>query len=171
MRQARDRTAGFSLTEALVALAIAAFLAAVLTRFISATHVNASKVREEVAMDILSEGLLERLVARELQPGRTDGRSGALRWHIDVAPIAFNARTRSLSEKKPIAAADIQPAGPGLRSILNQDSGSKSQAVLTWVPYRVTAVISAPSGQSHAMDTIRIISQRAEERTDQASQH
>jgi type II secretory pathway pseudopilin PulG len=171
MRQERNGTAGFSLTEALVALAIAAFLAAVLTRFVSATRVNALKVREAVAMDILSDSLLERLVARELQPGRTDGRSGALGWHIDVVPIAFYARARAVSEKKkPNTAAGTQPGGPGLAPALNQNAVAKSQPAVTWVPYRVTAVIRASSGPSHAIDTFRIVPQQAEQRPDQPEQ-
>ena len=93
-------TSGFSLTEALVALAIAAFLGAALTRFVSGTRANALQVRQEVAMDLLSDSLLETLGARELQPGRRDGRSGALRWHIDVGPMTFSAHALSLSEKK-----------------------------------------------------------------------
>jgi len=121
----RDATAGFSLTEALVALAIAAFLAAVLTRFMSGTRLNAFKVREEVAMDVLSDSLLERLVARELQPGRTDGRSGSLRWRIDVAPIAYYARARSVAEKKPAPGQQAPPGqtGPSGQSGFGQSSG------------------------------------------------
>src|SRR5215469_8321609 len=97
-RRGASASAGFSLTEALVALAIAAFLAAVLTRFVSTTRANALRIRQEVAMDILGDNLLERLGSRELQPGRTDGRNGALRWRIDVAQITFSAHALSLAE-------------------------------------------------------------------------
>jgi len=111
-RRGPSATSGFSLTEALVALAIAAFLAAVLTRFVSSTRANALRVRQEVAMDILSDSLLERLNSRDLQPGRTDGRSGTLRWHIDIAPMTFSAHALSVSQKKPINSST--PAnGPG----------------------------------------------------------
>jgi len=188
----RNETAGFSLTEALVALAIAAFLAAVLTRFASSTRLNAFKVREEIAMDVLSDSLLERVVVRGLQPGRTDGRSGALAWHLDVAPVVFYASARSVSEKKPATAGGGQAtavgltpassnagtgpptAGGGQLSSLGSTSASnntdkesqgvvQSQPRVTWNTYHITAVINAPSGRSHAIDTIRIARQQVEQ--------
>jgi hypothetical protein len=194
MRRRRKGTAGFSLTEALVALAIAAFLGAVLTRFVTGTRLNASKVREEVAMDILSDSLPERLVVQDLKPGRIDGRSGALRWHIDVAPVAYYATALSVSKNKPPGAGIGEGGAPGLTpassqagalgstpasgqagaldstSASQQDAVTKSQPAITWSPYHVTAVIDAPSGRSHAIDTIRIVSQRAERRSGQADQ-
>src|ERR1700728_2121926 len=96
----RSGTAGFSLAEALVALAIAAFLVAALTRFVSTTRANALQIREGVAIDMLGESLLERLGVTQVQPGGTNGRTGALFWHIDVAPIVFYAHATSISEKK-----------------------------------------------------------------------
>jgi hypothetical protein len=198
-RRGRNEAAGFSLAEALVALAIAAFLAAVLTRFVSGTRWNALKVREEVEMEIMSDDLLERFVARELQPGRTNGRSGALRWQIDIAPITFYARARSVSEKKPTTAGGGQPSALGLTAVANNSNEAsasagggqasalglaavsnnpdkqlqavaQAQPAVTWNPYHVTAVINPPSGRSHAIDTIRIAPQRAEPRPAQADQ-
>ena len=123
MRRRRSGAAGFSLTEALVALAIAAFMAAVLTRFVSGTRVNAFKVREEVAMDILGDSLLERLTARDLEPGRTNGHSGVLRWRIDIAPIPYTARARAISVAKPGAS----PGGLRTSALgLSSDSGAAS---------------------------------------------
>ena len=121
-RHGASTSSGFSLTEALVALAIAAFLAAVLTRFVSGTRANALRVRQELAIDILSDSLLERLGSRELQlqPGRTDGRNGALRWHIDVAPITFSVHALSVAEKKPVNSAALTNApgsGPAVGSV------------------------------------------------------
>lgn len=166
MRPGRKGTAGFSLTEALVALAIAAFLVAILTRFVSGTRLNAFKVGEEVAMDILSDSLPQRLLARELQPGRTDGRSGAYRWYVDVVPIAFYASALSVHKKKPTATAGGQTVALGLSPVSNPAAVSRSQPAITWNTYHVTAVVNAPSGRSHAIDTIAIAPQRAEQRSD-----
>ena len=201
---------GFSLTEALVALAIAAFLGAVLTRFVSNTRANALQIRQEVATDILSDSLLESLGSRELRPGRIDGRSGALRWHIDVRPMTFSAQALSLSEKKPANSAQQTnglgvapsnaPAGGGVpaslssggtagsapgwavglaltmssnqttstATSLNRSASAPTAPKFTWTPYRVTVVITSPTGRSHAVDTIRLV-QRSEERSDQAA--
>lgn len=197
MPRERDTTGGFSLTEALVALAIAAFLAAVLTRFMSGTRINAFKVREEVAINVLSDSLLERLVAHDLQPGRTDGRSGSLRWHIDVAPIAYYANARSVAEKRRPAsqATPFGQAGPmgqsstGQSTALGQSNplgqstpggqtgqlgltaGAPAKPAAVWSAYHVIAVIRSPSGRSHEIDTIRIVQQRPEQRPAQDEQH
>ena len=197
MLRRRDEQAGFSLIEALVALAIAAFLAAVLTRFMSGTRANAYLVREEVAMDVLSDGLLERVVARDLQPGRTDGRSGSLRWHVDVAPIAFYARAHSIAEKKPRTTQTGLPGQAGQTSPLGQaavvgQTGSAGPAgqleqtpglgssdkeaqpaaqarpAARWNAYHVTAFINSPSGRSRSIDTLRIAQQQAEPQSTEA---
>src|SRR5215475_14285103 len=112
MRQGRNRRAGFSLAEVLVALAIAAFLAAVLTRFVSSTRMNAFKVREQMAMEILSDSLLERVAAREPQAGRADGRSGDFRWRLEISSIPVYVRAIAVSEKKPAQGEARQPNAP-----------------------------------------------------------
>ena len=191
MLRRREAQAGFSLIEALVALAIAAFLAAMLTRFMSGTRATAYLVREEVAMDVLSDGLLERVVARDLQPGRTDGRTGSLRWHIDIAPIAFYAQARSIAEKKPRTAQTGLPGQAGQTSPLGQaavpgqagfggpagqlgqtpglsssdkegQTAAQARPAARWNAYHVTAFINSPSGRSRSIDTLRIAQQQAE---------
>jgi len=151
-----SRVAGFSLAEVLIALAIAAMMAAILTRFVAGTRANAAKVAELTEMAILGETLLARTASSQsLKAGRTDGRSGAFVWRIDIAPVAFAARALRVSEKS-VAASDAegQPGGP-------PNSGGNAapepkRAGGNWVSYHVTVVIEAPSGQSHAVDTIRL---------------
>ena len=108
-RKRNSGTAGFSLVEALVALAIAALLAAVLTRFVSGTRANAQNVREEIALELASDDLLEHLAIGKSLPGRIDGRSGRLAWHVDIEPIAFSANAEVVSEKKLASASNAQP--------------------------------------------------------------
>jgi type II secretory pathway pseudopilin PulG len=173
----RSRTAGFSLAEALVALAIAAFLVAVLTRFVSSTRANALQIREEVAMDMLSESLLERLGVTQLKAGRTNGRTGALFWHIDAAPIVFYAHATSVAEKKRgPGAATGQPPAVGLTALTGQttsttETPNKSAPRVTWIPYHIKAAIRRPSGHSHEIDTIRIVLQKPEKTSTEADQH
>jgi prepilin-type N-terminal cleavage/methylation domain-containing protein len=201
-RRGASTSSGFSLIEALIALAIAAFLAAVLTRFVTSTRANALHVRQEVVLDILSDSLLERLGSRELQPGRTDGRNGMLRWYIDVAPITFSAHALSVAEEKPVNSAarinapgSVPAVGPvgslgasavgssgtstdsapgwavGLLPLLtnsNQETTGTTPRVV-WNPYLVTAVINSPSGESYAVDTVRLGGQRSEKPSEQAA--
>jgi Tfp pilus assembly protein PilV len=173
-RPKHDPTAGFSLVEALVALVIAALLAAVLTRFASNTRMNALKIREQVTMDILGDSLLEHVDADQLQPGRTDGRVGGLAWRLDVSPIPVYARATSISEKKP-AQSDARQSSAAPFSPLSNESGNqptilRPNAMITWQVYRLTAAISAPSGRSHAIETIKVSPQQAAEQDVQVNQ-
>ena len=164
-RQKHSATAGFSLVEVLVALAIAALLAAVLTRFVSGTRLNALKVREQVAIDNLSDSLLEQVGARELEPGRTDGRIGALQWRLEISPVPVDARAISMSEKKSNPSDTRQSSVTPLSAISNdpntQSATSQPKPLMTWKAYRLAVVISAPSGRSHAIETIKILPQKS----------
>jgi type II secretory pathway pseudopilin PulG len=152
-----DRSGGFSLAEALVAIAIAAVLAAVLTRFVSTTRLNALNVREVVAMDILSNSLIEHSPAQNRQPGRTDGRTGNFWWRMEVAPVSFFARARFVKQKEKTPANPGQGGALGL-TLTPDATQNEPQPVraVTWVPYRVTAIVTAPSGRKYEVDTIRI---------------
>jgi prepilin-type N-terminal cleavage/methylation domain-containing protein len=155
--------AGFSLAEVLVALAIAAFLAAVLTRLVSGTRMNALRVREQVAIDILSDSLLEQVGARELEPGRTDGRIGVLQWRLELSPVPVYARAISIREKKSNPSDTRQSSATPLSPVSNeanqQPATSQPKSRITWKVYRLAGVISAPSGRSHAIETIKILPQ------------
>ena len=175
-------TAGFSLVETLVALALAAILAGMLTRFVSGSRLNAWKIREHIAIDVLSDDLIERVAPYQWQVGRTDGRSGTLAWRIDVTPIAFVAHARSVKPKKKNTDADGNPtSAPGLTASSestgdekNDDEpkfGAKATPPTTvpannWVPYRVTALVRAPSGRSRLVYTLRIGPQQTEKQSD-----
>jgi hypothetical protein len=173
-RPKRSATAGFSLAEALVALVIAALLAAVLTRFASSTRMNALKIREQVTMDILGESLLEHVSAGRLQPGRIDGRIGALGWRLDVSPIPIFVRATSVSERKPAQSdtrlSNAAPSSPMSNEPDNLPTASQPKSMITWNVYRLTAVIRAPSGRRHAIETIKILPQQAAEQDVQINQ-
>jgi type II secretory pathway pseudopilin PulG len=172
----RSSTAGFSLAEALVALAIAALLVAVLTRFVSSTRANALQIREGLALDMLGESLLERLGVQQLQPGTTNGRSGTLFWHIDVAPMVFYAHATSLGEKKrsPAATAPGPALGLAAQTTLapqTTEMSDKQGPRIVWNPFHVKAAIRRPSGRTYEIDTIRIVLQKQEKTSTQAEQH
>jgi len=144
-----------------VALAIAVFLAAVLTRFVFGTRMNAFKVHEQVAMEVLSESLIESATTREPQLRRTDGRSGALRWRMEFLPIPVYMRATALTEKKPAQGDARQSNAAGLAQA---PSGSTQRAVPTqaehtmkWKVFHLAAAITSPSGQNHAIETIRLL--------------
>jgi prepilin-type N-terminal cleavage/methylation domain-containing protein len=147
---------GFSLVEALVALAIAAALTAALTRLVTVTRVNAAAVGELTEMAALGETLLARIPSSQnLQSGRTDGRRGAFAWRIDIGPASFTALARRTSEKRaPESGASEPRRMPAAFRV--GDAPAPVPPPTKWVAYRVTVVIEAPSGRTYAVDTIRI---------------
>lgn len=171
-RRGVGRSRGFSLVEALVALALAAALCAVLTRFVSSSRWNASKIREQIAIDVLSDSLVGRLASNNWHSGRMNGRSGTLVWRTEVRPLVFFVHARSVKPKKKNSDADgNQATAPGLSSIsqnTDEDTkdderklGAKTGAsdvapTPNWIPYQVTTLVGAPSGRSHVAYTIRI---------------
>jgi Prokaryotic N-terminal methylation motif len=173
----KGRTAGFSLAEALVALVIAALLVAVLTRFVSGTRANATKIHDEIALELASDSLLEHFVAPTTVPSRMDGRSGSFTWRIDVAPIVFTVNPEVIS--KPVVAAGDQAKGLGSAATsealspydigygaASQTNQANAKPKLVWTPYHVTAVVNASSGRNYAIDTIRIVPQKPDPRSE-----
>jgi prepilin-type N-terminal cleavage/methylation domain-containing protein len=151
------RSAGFSLVEALIALAIAAMLAAVLTRLIGNTRANAGKIRELVEMMTVSDSLLEQTSPRV--PGTMNGRTARFAWRVVVAPVAFSAVARRVNVKAPATADQNRANAPGLPPISDSAPGkptSKPEQVAKWMPFRVTVFVESPSGRKYAADTISL---------------
>jgi prepilin-type N-terminal cleavage/methylation domain-containing protein len=139
------RTCGFSLPEVLVALAVAGMMAAVLTRYVAGTRLNAAQVRERVELWTISQSMLDGL-STTLSPGASSGQIGAYRWHREISPIASDA-----------AAQTEAPSAQGvLEDRLRSLGGQTAAPSTTWVLYRVKLQIEAPSGRQYAADTIRI---------------
>jgi general secretion pathway protein I len=160
MCRAGRARAGFSLVEALVALAIAAALTAVLTRLIVTTRAGAARVGELTEMAALGDTLMARVASSQgLRPGRTGGRRGTFAWYIDIAPVPFTALARRISEKRPSApVAAEQASGPAKAAAAfgGGDPRPSLPSQAKWAAYRVAVVVQAPSGRTYAVDTIRI---------------
>lgn len=142
----RGRTCGFSLAEVLVALAVAAMMAAVLTRYVAGTRFNAAQVRERVELWTIAQSMLDGL-SKTISPGTSEGQIGAYRWHREIAPIASDA----------VARTEAPSAKGGLEDHLRLPGGPRTAAPSTaWVLYRIKVQIEAPSGRQYEADTIRI---------------
>jgi len=142
----RGRTCGFSLAEVLVALAVAAMMAAVLTRYVAGTRFNAAQVRERVELWTIAQSMLDGL-SKTISPGTSEGQIGAYRWHREIAPIASDAAART----------EAPSAQGGLEDHLGSPVGRRTAAPSTaWVLYRIKVQIEAPSGRQYEADTIRI---------------
>jgi type II secretory pathway pseudopilin PulG len=160
MSRAGRASAGFSLIEALVALAIAAALTAVLTRLIITTRAGAARVGELTEMAALGDTLMARVASSQgLRPGRTAGRRGAFVWHVDIAPVPFTALARRISEKRASAPVVAEQAGAPAKlatAFTGGDAHPPTPPQVKWAAYRVAVVVQASTGRTYAVDTIRI---------------
>jgi general secretion pathway protein I len=79
--------AGFTLIEALVALAIMAIALGSIGTVIAATVKGTRTIDQKLALSGAAETLLSTLPARGLlKPGRQSGQLAGHRWRLDVAP-------------------------------------------------------------------------------------
>ncbi|MBR0953414.1 PulJ/GspJ family protein [Bradyrhizobium canariense] len=80
--------AGFTLIEALVALAIIAVVLGTIGSVIATTVKGTRAIDQHLALSGTAETLLADLPARSLlRPGRQSGELAGSRWRVDVAPM------------------------------------------------------------------------------------
>jgi general secretion pathway protein I len=83
---------GFTLIEALVALAIVAVVLSSIATVIATTVKGTRAIEQRLALTGAAETLLAELPARNLlKPGRQSGELAGHRWRIEVAPLNPNA--------------------------------------------------------------------------------
>ena len=106
--------AGFTLIEALVALAIVAAVLASIGAVIATTVKGTRSIDQRLALTGTAETLLAALPARDLlKPGRQSGELAGHRWRIDVAPMNVAAReTRPDARFVPLA-VNLRLQAPG----------------------------------------------------------
>ncbi|MGY3034670.1 general secretion pathway protein I [Bradyrhizobium sp. USDA 4354] len=87
-RRSCSDAAGFTLIEALVALAIIAIVLGTIGSVIATTARGTRSIDQHLALAGTAETLLADLPARSLlKPGRQSGELAGSRWRIDVAPM------------------------------------------------------------------------------------
>ena len=127
-----DGTRGFTLIEALVALAIVAAVLGSIGTVIATTVKGTRGIDQRLALGGTAETLLTALPARTLlKPGRQSGELGGHRWRIDVSPMN-------------VAIANDAP-----------QTGR-------FVPLAVTMRLQAPGGPAMQVTTVRLVPKVAE---------
>lgn len=87
-RSCSDGAAGFTLIEALVALAIIAIVLATIGSVIAVTTKGTRSIDQRLALAGTAETLLADLPVRGLlKPGRKSGQLAGSRWRLDIAPM------------------------------------------------------------------------------------
>jgi general secretion pathway protein I len=133
-RSCSNGVAGFTLIEALVALAIVAAVLGSIGAVIATTVKATRSIDQRVALAGAAETLLAALPARNLlKPGRQSGELAGHRWQIDVSPMRV------------AAASDARPT-PG------------------FVPLAVELRLQAPGGPAIQVTTVRLVPGIAEPR-------
>jgi general secretion pathway protein I len=127
-----DGIAGFTLIEALVALAIVAAVLSSIGAVIATTVKGTRSIDQHLALTGAAETLLAALPARNLlKPGRQTGETAGHRWRIDVAPMNV------------AVASDAPPTG-------------------RFVPLAVSLRLQAPGGPAIQLTTVRLVPKVAE---------
>ena len=84
-----EGAAGFTLIEALVALAIIAIVLGTIGSVIATTVKGTRSIDQRLALAGTAETLLADLPARAvLKPGRQSGELSGSRWRVDIAPMS-----------------------------------------------------------------------------------
>jgi general secretion pathway protein I len=127
--------AGFTLIEALVALAIVAAVLSSIGAVIATTVKGTRSIDQRLALTGTAESLLAALPARSLlKPGRQSGQLAGHRWRIDVSPM-------------------------NVANVANADDAAQSQR---FVPLAVNMQLQAPGGSAIQITTVRLVPKSAE---------
>jgi general secretion pathway protein I len=127
-----DGIAGFTLIEALVALAIVAAVLASIGGVIATTVKGTRSIDQRLALAGTAETLLAALPARNLlKPGRQSGETAGHRWRIDASPMQM---------------PDVGDA----------------PATQRFVPLSVSIRLQAPGGPLMQVTTVRLVPKAAE---------
>lgn len=127
-----DGTAGFTLIEALVALAIVAAVLSSIGAVIATTVKGTRSIDQRLALTGAAETLLAALPTRSLlKPGRQSGELAGHRWRIDVSPLS----------------AAVTGEAPQTQR---------------FVPLAVNMRLQSPGGPAIQMTTVRLVPKAAE---------
>jgi general secretion pathway protein I len=120
-RSCSDGEKGFTLIEALVALAIIAAVLSSIGAVIGTTVKGTRSIDQRLALTGAAETLLAALPARNLlKPGRQSGELAGHRWRIDVAPL--NVAVLEVPQTSPFVPLAVNmrmqaPGGPAIQVV------------------------------------------------------
>ena len=141
LRNCARKSAGFTLLEALVALALILAFAAALGPYLFHARRIMAGVDRRIAAQVLLRSLLEAPLNRSALAGASrKGETAGLQWWITSAPIL------------------IGPVAPPPRQKMSLEKGQNAPTPErpNWIPFRVIASVSWGPGQSISAETVRL---------------
>jgi len=141
LRNCARKSAGFTLLEALVALALILAFAAALGPYLFHARRIMAGVDRRIAAQVLLRSLLEAPLNRSALAGASrKGETAGLQWWITAAPIL------------------IGPVAPPPRQKMSLEKGQNASTPErpNWAPFRVIASVSWGPGQSISAETVRL---------------
>ncbi|WP_244066678.1 type II secretion system protein [Bradyrhizobium sp. Ce-3] len=138
----RDARAGFTLIEALVAMALLLGFVSVLGPHLFYARRIADRIDGRVAAQVLLRTLLDAPIDRAiLANGTRDGETAGLRWSVTSEPMFVDAM---------VARRD---AAAGAAADKKQEPAAKRP---NWIAYHLVATVSWAPGQRVSADTLRL---------------
>jgi type II secretory pathway pseudopilin PulG len=148
IRLDRSRRAGFTLLEALVALALVLAFAVVLGPHLFQARRIMTDAQGRVAAQVLLRSLLEAPFDRAKLAEAREGVSGRLRWRIVAEPI-FVAGIGDVTTPR-------GPATPRRTQSAPERTDSPAPDQPNWTAFRVIASVSWDRGQVISAETMRL---------------
>jgi prepilin-type N-terminal cleavage/methylation domain-containing protein len=139
---ARNARSGFTLIEALVALALLLAFASVIVPMMFQSRRILDNPRGRIAAQVLLRSLLDETPDRARMLSFRDGETDGLRWSVEARPLDLGAVTLIGTAPK----TNKPPADP-------DESAPRAQ----WVPFRVAASVSWAPGQVVRAETVRLL--------------
>jgi prepilin-type N-terminal cleavage/methylation domain-containing protein len=140
LRKATRKRAGFTLIEALVALALVLSFAAVLGPYMFHARRIVSGVDDRIAAQILLRSLVDAPFERSTAPNpMREGSTAGLQWRITEEPMFVES---------------MQPALERMSSRQEQNEPAAEQP--SWKAFRVIASVSWGPGSSISAETLRL---------------
>jgi general secretion pathway protein I len=134
-------SAGFTLIEVLVAIAVLAVVLGAIGAVVGNTVRSIRSVDRRLPLLETAQSLMASLPARDaLQPGTQSGTSGEFHWRIDAVLLNRNVPDN--------AAAALSTAATGAPPKVN------------WVPLAITVRVQGSEGPPVRLDTVRLIPRR-----------
>jgi general secretion pathway protein I len=131
-------SAGFTLIEVLVAIAVLAVVLGAIGAVVGNTVRTIHSVDRRLPLLETAQSLIAALPARDaLQPGTQSGTSGEFRWRIDAVLLNGNVPDN--------AAAALSTAATGAPPKVN------------WMPLAITVRVQGSEGPPVRLDTVRLI--------------